>query len=1303
MFKLNRHRPGKAGDNIEFKFSHLQVSQDMNLSASGSHRSSDSGESFIGRTKLSPMNSQSGAYSQILRQDSSGSQCSSACAATEDASRSTSSLLNSKGAGPNRWQDRNGDPSKELLEAAQETIEELRGEARLWERNARKLKADLEALRKESSDQSRHQEDVEMGLKDAHMEIDNLKSEIERLRSSMKDFQATEAVSRSKFLQEGQIHRQKELEDELRFHKESNASLSLQLKKTQESNLELVSILQELEDTIEKQRLEITSFSEGTFGRKRSSEDEHMVDLAKKSPDFEDPRGTSQGSGSGNAPDLTREINTLKAKIQELERECTELTEENLGLMIKMKEPKKDIVKNEISLGCTPQIFLGKFSSSDPGSDIFQYMTKVHQAAEGLVSKEVGAGPPSEPSVILFKDLEKKCADLEVELQEFKDTASNLSAKLCESQKEVEKKSLELNDIRKKMKEYGQQDCFSEISTVLPAIYDQVRLSLLHMRSFPLSNINTETELSLDLIPCDIDSVSQKDQEEIIMRSLSLLSNLLETKNCQCKDMFQGGNLEIGQKNKSSWETHGQIKGCVSNEEEGSFTRELESGSRHLNVDLLGCMSDMEEMKARISLKEGEIDIQSRTKQELEDLFSGIQDEKSKLVEDLGIALTDNNISSKCLEDMNKEIQKLNTSMDSHILAKKLLERKSQELEKGKHELELHITELEKENVGLSERISGLEAQLRYLTNAKESSRLELENSRHLVMNLRDEIQTLGTDMEKEKEELHQKLQAAQGRLTEAVEETEYLKRSHSKLQVTVESLIEECSSLQRLTSDLKKQKLELHDHSTLLEVQLNESEKKNADFSNKLEIFETKLSMLQKDASFKERSLLSEVETMFQKQKEHEEKLSQANDLLNQMELEKGAELENLKREIAHLTAQLSLNHNEDETVTSDGIEVSELRADKVKLENSLQEIQSKAKSYEMQIQSIRQEFGSNTQSLIGLLNASKESEDMLMADIGHMKRQMEKMKSEEEKVKKLANELELKLKSSEYEKQQLLEEVSNLKVQLTKITQLQDEVTVLKGSLDEEKFKKTKLEQSLHVISEECEKLKAENSSCKEKISTMQKALFGLEGDRRTRVALEEKLLRLECDLNAKEALHAQEMELKNELSRMKRSNSQYQRKMQCIEEERDELTRKVQVLEKDLRSNKTESEDGERLPAVADKSLPHNMERSQSVNMDDLQAKIIPLQTELAEALETNNVYKEQLKRLLAEKEANAENASKNSAAEAAQVGGRDDRLETELKEMRERYLQMSLRYAEVEAQREDLVMKLKSTKKEKRWFS
>ena len=43
----------------------------------------------------------------------------------------------------------------------------------------------------------------------------------------------------------------------MKFLKESNANLALQLKKSQESNIEFVSVLQELEETIEKQKIEI--------------------------------------------------------------------------------------------------------------------------------------------------------------------------------------------------------------------------------------------------------------------------------------------------------------------------------------------------------------------------------------------------------------------------------------------------------------------------------------------------------------------------------------------------------------------------------------------------------------------------------------------------------------------------------------------------------------------------------------------------------------------------------------------------------------------------------------------------------------------------------------------------------------------------------------------------------------------------------------------------------------------------------------------------------------------------------------
>lgn len=71
-----------------------------------------------------------------------------------------------------------------------------------------------------------------------------------------------------------------------------------------------------------------------------------------------------------------------------------------------------------------------------------------------------------------------------------------------------------------------------------------------------------------------------------------------------------------------------------------------------------------------------------------------------------------------------------------------------------------------------------------------------------------------------------------------------------------------------------------------------------------------------------------------------------------------------------------------------------------------------------------------------------------------------------------------------------------------------------------------------------------------------------------------------------------------------------------------------------------------------------------------------------------------------RAIAEKQAGQPDIpDKNANAESERISS----LETELREMRERYLHVSLQYAQVEAQREELVMQLKSVKREKRWFS
>ncbi|URD84822.1 hypothetical protein MUK42_05465 [Musa troglodytarum] len=277
------------------------------------------------------------------------------------------------------------------------------------------------------------------------------------------------------------------------------------------------------------------------------------------------------------------------------------------------------------------------------------------------------------------------------------------------------------------------------------------------------------------------------------------------------------------------------------------------------------------------------------------------------------------NLSQQKSVDESEKQERSQKSLENESeWERKALERKSMELESCKNELELHVSELEQDNVKLSERISGLEAQLRYITNEKESNRLELEDTITLIEELKDEVEQQRDEMEMQKAELKQKLQETQKRLSEALEESDISRRSNLKLQATIENLIEECNSLQNLTGDLKRQKLELHERITRLEVDLNESKKKNFDFCDQIDLFELKLSSLQKDIGSKEKSLLSQLEKIFQDHKEHEDKIAKENvELMNKVQ---NMEEELMLRKTAHQDEKIS---SEDEGNSCDHTEV--------------------------------------------------------------------------------------------------------------------------------------------------------------------------------------------------------------------------------------------------------------------------------------------------------------------------------------------------------------------------------------------
>lgn len=274
----------------------------------------------------------------------------------------------------------------------------------------------------------------------------------------------------------------------------------------------------------------------------------------------------------------------------------------------------------------------------------------------------------------------------------------------------------------------------------------------------------------------------------------------------------------------------------------------------------------------------------------------------------------------------------------------------------SKDELELHITKLEQENVQLLEHISGLETHLRCLTNAKQSTQLELENSRSLISDLKEEIERKQAEVEMQQMDANQRLQKSQKLLSEALQEYDILKISNSSLQASIDSLIEECSSLQNLTADLKMQKMELHDHVMHLEVELDQSRKKGSEFSNQVKNLEAKLSSLQIGIASKEKSLLSQLENLFQEHKEYKKKLCQTHAMLKKIESDKTSKTENLQRELAHLSEQISSDHREQEQIASDAKEASSANGAESKSE--ICQMQRENNEYRRMIQSLQDEI---------------------------------------------------------------------------------------------------------------------------------------------------------------------------------------------------------------------------------------------------------------------------------------------------------------------------------------------------------
>ncbi|GFZ14602.1 hypothetical protein Acr_24g0007920 [Actinidia rufa] len=1236
--------------------------QETSFSASVSRYSFDSTEGSLGRESFSPQSNIRGSVKHANGRQDSGSG-----RHLQNQRNDSGQILHAIITTPFK----SAGSSRNFLGTAEVTIEELRAEARMWERNARKLILDQELLMKEFADQSKQLANLDVAFSASRTESDGLKQEIEHLKILLEESMGKQKAPENLKFQSTDIDNiQKILEDEIKFQKQSNHDLALQLKKTQDSNLELVSVLQEMEKTIEKQKLEIENWamlkseSDDTakthsFGHEDNAEVNTSEDVSAEKMKKTSCDSDLEGSTAGHPiTDLHTEFEqednwNVELQLQQL-RESQKNLESTILHLEKTLEDKNHEIAIERDLKArTLQDFetewRRKFTAKE--EEIIILEAKLSKAFSDKNSEIVNF--ENRGDLNLNKEIEvlKEVQELERDCNELTNENLELLLKLKEASKDLPTNSTSFYSSSNECPANG-----SLIDSESVSNFKYQMCQMCHFDKGPpvdtehVYNVNSPYNLKCTEL------TTHKELAEAVFANTVQVNKLLEAKKILCENDLQCSEIVIRSvngnnvKNKLEGDNLKKDTLCACSHGTNNLIKELESRVADLTKELLAKTSQIGELNANgdCLLKEEEIEALRHHQSDLETQVSDLRKIKEQAEENMEIM------------QRESDLIVVRSSTESHVSDNKVLERKSMELESAKCELELHVAQLEEENVHLSERISGLEAQLRYLTDKREASRLELQHSESCVMGLQADVRRLENEMEVQKVSMKQKTENMQKRWLEAQEECEYLKKANPKLQATAESLIEECSSLQKSNRELRQQKIELQERCTVLEEELKESRRRFSICSKKIEALEVKFSAILEEISSKEMTLNSELE-------------------------------------------------------------VSDLPG---------QEFHGKFKLSQNKLENIQMDSETKILALMTELAASKENHETLVANHEKLLGLLEDVRSNEDKLKGTINALELKLRSSEYGKFQLEEEVSHLKIQLQKIPPLHDEVLALKGSLYGTKFENERLQTSLELVSGDYEELKIRQISLLQKMYSMEKATSELENCRRSKVALEEKILRMEGDLTASEALCSQDAELKNELGRIRRVNSQFQWKMKRLEEEKEEWMKSAQALEEELKQKKEVKQEqvvsrsdlllAEPGSCGTDTSIDQEWKRSKDNNERydntesspnvavDTVSRIKVLENELAEGLETNDMYKSQLKSFLSEKPI-GRSGSSNKFEFANQAIGKDENeqkaalLETELREIRERYFQMSLKYAEVEAQREQLVMKLKAVNSGKRWFS
>ncbi|KAK7356425.1 hypothetical protein VNO80_15696 [Phaseolus coccineus] len=1044
--------------------------------------------------------------------------------------------------------------SNDLLGVAQVTIDLLHGEAKMWEENATKLMVDVERLQEHLHKKSKNKKELEMELSVSRKEINTLKDEIQLLTSTIKQNDSRNL----KLLIEEMDNTIKELKDEINYQKGLNCELEL-IKKTQEPKIDLVSILQKLEEIKEKQEMKISGLSMNCL----PFQDDEINSRALEDSEEEDFSLSKEVLPEKMKKEFSRsdaDLGTYENAIRCL-HEGIELQEfQNLKLEHQLMQEKHKNMESTIQ-------FLEK-TLIDKDQEMQTARCFMAQTLEENEAKWRSRLFEKGKQIINF---EKKLSDgvyaFGNEILSLTQRVQDLEAEYCEHG-ESRKNLIISSSFSSNFPLFCSDSSTINITEVFLELYKQLKLSVEKLRGQEnllgqMTLTKNENCSSLSDLSKDSGKIDLKELTEAILCTIILLKKLLETTSFEYKINSQ--DELVGRKIGDGTVHQNEVRDCSVKENIFLiFSQEL----RNIQAKL---MSDSPPHTKNQQVGSAE------TNNLKSDNTPGKEKScprYSKLELETEVSYLQSKISSSFSTDFLNDMKFHCWTKDSHTLISKNHVR-NPSFESCDDEGNV-LFGLEEEKVQLSERVLDLEAEMRHLIEEKESTHLALENTENVVKNLQAEIRRMEGLNEAQEVELKRK-ESMQKIWKEAQEECSFLKVANLELQATNEKLIEESKALQTTNDELRMQNLDLHGQCTVLDSKLGESHIAFSDMLKLVEELEYQFTSMQEEIALKEKTINVDIDCIHEESRKQDEKFIIEEKFLTQMNLEKTAEVGYLQREVEHLRDQISGIYDRHKRMASNTVlEVYDLCADKAMIEAALQQEQENVRLHEAKLDNLQAEYKVMMQNNTEELAASRANQETLMVNHENVVALLDTVKSNEEKLKGTVRGLEAELKASELERLQATEEIFELEVQLQKTEMLQDEIFILKRSLYEAEFEFRRLEASYQTLSLEFEELKTKNLSYIRRISTTEKVTSELEDCKRSKIELEEKILRLQWNLKTKEASCLNNAQLKYEIAEMTKDNAELHRKKDFLQQENEEYKNRVKDFEERLKQKKDVKED-------------------------------------------------------------------------------------------------------------------------------